>query len=468
MSRATNDLRAARDFVGLGLLVMIDCVVVIVSCVCLMLVINPSLTMVVLIPLPLLSVLFYKYLPEIGRRHEAVQDHLARITARVQENIAGIRVLHAFVQEETEKRKFAELNQEYIRKNLHVTRLFGIFTPSLVFTIGVAALVFLWVGGKAVIAGEMTLGSFVAFNGYLLMLSWPMMGIGFVVNLTQKGQAAMSRMQEIFAAQPKVQDVAVAKEDSSSVSGEIEFRELSFTYPGAANENLKNISLHISPGQIVAVVGTIGSGKTTLAQLIPRLYDTAPDTLFIGGHPIREIPLPLLRRHIGYVDQEPFLFSATIRENIALGRSEASDEEIDDVVRRSGLLPDLDWFPDGLETVVGERGVSLSGGQKQRIALARALLVHPSILVLDDAFSSLDAETEKNILGDIREFTRNTTTVIISHRFSAIRGADRIVMMDDGRIVEEGTHDELIRLDGEYARTYKNQVLAMEMRITLQ
>jgi len=300
------------------------------------------------------------------------------------------------------------------------------------------------------------------------MLSWPMMGIGFVVNLTQKGQAAMSRMQEIFAAQPKVQDVAVAKEDSSSVSGEIEFRELSFTYPGAENENLKNISLHISPGQIVAVVGTIGSGKTTLAQLIPRLYDTAPDTLFIGGHPIREIPLPLLRQHIGYVDQEPFLFSATIRENIALGRSEASDEEIDDVVRRSGLLPDLDWFPDGLETVVGERGVSLSGGQKQRIALARALLVHPSILVLDDAFSSLDAETEKNILGDIREFTRNTTTVIISHRFSAIRDADRIVMMDDGRIVEEGTHDELIRLDGEYARTYKNQVLAMEMRITLQ
>ena len=191
MSRATNDLRAARDFVGLGLLILIDCVVVIVSCVCLMLVINPSLAMVVLIPLPLLSVLFYKYFPEIGRRHEAVQDHLARITARVQENIAGIRVLHAFVQEETEKRKFAELNQEYIRKNLHVTRLFGIFTPSLVFTIGVAALVFLWVGGKAVIAGEMTLGSFVAFNGYLLMLSWPMMGIGFVVNLTQKGQAAM-------------------------------------------------------------------------------------------------------------------------------------------------------------------------------------------------------------------------------------------------------------------------------------
>ncbi len=468
MSRATNDLRAVRDFVGLGLLIMIDCAVVIVCSVSLMFWINPSLTLVVLVPLPVLSILFWKFLPEMGRRHEAVQEHLSKITSHVQENLAGIRVLHAFVQEETEKRKFDKLNLEYIKKNLRVTRLFGVFTPSLMLTVGVAAMISLWVGGKAVIGEEMTLGSFVGFNGYLLMLSWPMMGIGYVANLTQKGQAAMSRIQEIFSAQAGISDNKEVVKAINELAGEIEFRGLGFTYPEAKQESLKDIRLKIPKGQILAVVGVIGSGKSTLVQLIPRLYEASQDTLFIDGHSIREIPLSVLRENIGYVNQEPYLFSATIRENITFGVNEVVDDEINEVIEKAGLLNDMSRFPGGLDTLVGERGVSLSGGQVQRIALARALLTRHKILILDDAFSSLDAETEEGILSNIKELTRGVTTVIVSHRLSAVRKADRIVVMNDGTVVEDGTHDELMWLNGEYARSYKNQALAMEMEITLQ
>ena len=468
MSRATNDLRAVRDFVGLGLLILIDCVVVIVCCVSLMIWINPSLTLVVLVPLPVLSILFWKFLPEMGRRHEVVQEHLAKITSHVQENLAGVRVLHAFVQEEAEKRKFDELNREYMQKNLSVTRLFGIFTPSLMLTVGVAAMISLWAGGKAVVLQDMTLGSFVAFNGYLLMLSWPMMGIGYVTNLTQKGQAAMSRIQEIFSAQAGICDSENNVKPITGLKGEIEFRGLDFFYPQRNQESLIDIRLKIPEGQVLAIVGMIGSGKSTLVQLIPRLYEAGQDMLFLDGHSIREIPLAVLRESIGFVNQEPYLFSATIRGNITFGVNEVADDEINEVVRKAGLLADMNRFPDGLGTIVGERGVSLSGGQIQRIALARALLTRPKILVLDDAFSSLDAETEEDILSDIKEFTRGVTTVIVSHRLSAVRKADRIVVMNNGKIVEDGTHDQLMMLNGEYARSFKSQALAMEMEITLQ
>ena len=468
ISRATNDLRAVRDFVGLGLLILVDCVVIIVSCVGLMLWINPSLTLVALLPLPVLSILFYKFIPEIGYRHEAVQAHLSRITSHVQENLAGIRVLHAFVQEEIEKEKFDELNREYIKKNLRVTWLSGVFNSSLMFTVGVAGMISLWMGGKAVIAEDMTLGSFVAFNGYLLMLSWPMMGIGYIINLTQKGQVAMGRIQQIFSSKSDVEDSEKTDQSIRCFKGEIEFRKLNFIYPNTNKPSLQNIDLKIPSGQILAVVGVIGSGKSTLAQLIPRLYEVTENTLLIGGHPIHKIPLSILRKNIGYVDQEPYLFSATIRENIIFGNNEASKGDVNDVVKKSGLLADLNRFPKGLETVVGERGISLSGGQIQRIAIARALLVKPNILVLDDAFSSLDAETEDNILSSIRDFTTGATTVMVSHRLSAVCKADRIIVINNGRIIEDGTHSELIRLNGEYAQTYKNQSLAMEMEITLQ
>ena len=465
ISRATNDLRSVRDFIGLGLLVVADATVVIVACVCLMVWINPGLTMGVLLPLPLVSILFFKFIKEIGKRHQAVQEHLAAMTARVQENLAGIRVLHAFVQEENEKRKFAELNREYIQKNLRITRLFGVFTPSLVFTLGVASMISLWLGGKAVIGQEMTLGSFVAFNGYLMMLSWPMMGIGYVINLTQKGQAAMGRIQEILSARPAIVE---GEADSFEMTGKIEFKNLSFRYPGTDSKALSGINLTVPGGQTLAVVGKIGSGKSTLAQMLPRILEGDEGNLFIDDRPIQKISLSHLRKNTGYVEQEPFLFSLSIRDNIALGNAEATQDEIDEAVRNAGLEADLDRFPDGLETIVGERGVSLSGGQKQRIALARALLKHPRLLVLDDAFSSLDAETEAFILQKIKQTIGEITTVIITHRLSIARQADRIILLDGGKIVEQGTHSQLLKKRGMYAATLTNQALARQMEITLQ
>ena len=464
MSRATNDLRAVREFVGLGVLILIDAVFVVITAVGMMNWINTDLAFRVLLPLPIISFLFFYFVKEIGKRHKAVQEHLALITGQVQENLAGIRVLHAFVQEENEKRKFAVLNNEYIKKNLHVTRMFGVFTPTMVFVIGVAAMLSLWLGGKAVIDGSMTLGSFVAFNGYLMLLSWPMMGIGYVFNLTQKGMSAMGRIREIFVAQPEIISVP---EESGSVGemGDIEFQCLEFSYPGAETLSLKGVDIKISKGQTLGVVGVIGSGKTSLAQMLMRFYDPTAGTLLIGGHPIQEIPLQKLRGCIGYVSQEPFLFSTSIRANIVLGRG--VDLDLEEIIRVAGLNDDIARFPKGLDTLIGERGVSLSGGQKQRVALARALITKPEILILDDAFSNLDSDTEEEILRNVREQLSQTTTLIISHRLSAVRDADKIIVMDAGQIIEQGSHVSLTRAGGVYAGLSQNQSLAKEMEIYL-
>jgi ATP-binding cassette subfamily B protein len=466
MSRATNDLRAVREFLGLGVLILIDAVFVIFAAVGMMSWINFDLTLKVFLPLPIISFLFFYFVKEIGKRHKAVQEHLALITGQVQENLAGIRVLHSFVQEENEKIKFAQLNNEYINKNLAVTRMFGIFTPTMVFIMGVAAMISLWMGGKAVIAGSITLGSFVAFNGYLMLLSWPMMGIGYVFNLTQKGMAAMGRIQDIFSSQP---DIKPAPEGADTLVelGDIEFQGLKFTYPGEDTLSLKGVDIKISQGQTLGVVGVIGSGKTTLAQILLRFHDPTAGALLIGGCPIKEIPLQNLRDSIGYVSQEPFLFSTSIRDNIVLGRVSATDRELEEIVRIAGLSKDVERFPDRLDTLIGERGVSLSGGQKQRVALARALIKKPEILILDDAFSHLDSETEEEILENIQGQLRQTTTLIISHRLSAVRGADLIIVLDAGQIIEQGNHASLVRLGGVYASLFQNQLLAREMEILL-
>ena len=465
MSRATNDLRAVREFFGLGILILIDAVFVIVMAVTMMVWIDAELTLKVFIPLPVVSILFFSFVKEIGKRHEAVQKHLSRITEHVQENLSGIRVLHAFVQEENEKDKFKKLNQEYIQKNLRVTQMFGIFTPTMVFAVGVAAMISLWMGGRAVIADEITLGSFVAFNGYLMLLSWPMMGIGYVFNLTQKGLVGMARVNEIFLARSSIRDMGEGYIPASS--GDLKISGIRFQYSSENQEALKVIDLTISCGQTLGIVGVIGSGKTTLARLLLRFYDPASGDIWIDGKSIQEMPLKSLRDYIGYVSQEPFLFSTSIRSNIALGRENASDSEIEKIVEIAGMTSDLESFPEHLETMIGEKGVTLSGGQKQRIALARALFKNPPLLILDDSFSNLDSEMEEELLRNLKIHFKDTTKIIISHRLSTILNAENIIVMEDGSISEQGNHSQLVKSGGIYAGLFQSQELAREMEIIL-
>jgi ATP-binding cassette, subfamily B, multidrug efflux pump len=465
MSRATNDLRAVREFFGVGVLILIDAVFVIVMAVTMMVWINVELTLKVFIPLPIVSILFFSFVKEIGKRHEAVQEHLAKITEHVQENLSGIRVLHAFVQEENEKDKFKKLNQEYIQKNLRVTQVFGVFTPTMVFAIGVAGMISLWMGGRAVIADEISLGSFVAFNGYLMLLSWPMMGIGYVFNLTQKGLVGMKRVNEVFLARSSVLDKG--ENCSSAGKGDLKISGIRFKYPSETQEALKEIDLTIPCGKILGIVGVIGSGKTTLARMLLRFYDPNSGNIEIDGKSIQEMPLKDLRDSIGYVSQEPFLFSTSIRNNILLGRGTASDSEIEEIVEIAGMTSDLESFSDHLETVIGEKGVALSGGQRQRIALARALFKKPSLLILDDSFSNLDSEMEEKLLGNLKTHFKDTTKIIISHRLSTILNADMIIVMEDGSVVEQGNHSQLVKSGGIYANLFQSQELAKEMEIIL-
>lgn len=466
MSRATNDLRAVREFFGLGVLIFIDAVFVIIMAVFMMSLINIELAFKVFIPLPFISVLFFFFVREIGIRHKEVQEHLSKITDRVQENLSGIRVLHAFVQEKYEKEKFDSLNLEYIKKNLRVTKIFGVFTPTMVFSMGIANMISLWMGGKAVIAEEITLGSFVAFNGYLMLLSWPMMGIGYVFNLTKKGLVGMGRVNDVFFAKSEVRDDGTRIIEASD-NGNLELANVFFSYSSDTKNILNGIDLRISQGETLGIVGIIGSGKTTLAKILLRFYDPVSGDVFIDGKSIREFSLRGLRDYIGYVSQEPFLFSMSIRNNIALGCENASDSEIEKVVEIAGLGSDLNQFPDGIETLIGEKGVTLSGGQKQRIALARALLKNPKLLILDDSFSNLDSEMEEKLLNNLSRYYKDTTKIIISHRLSTIFKAENIVVIEDGAVLEQGDHSQLVKLGGVYADLFRNQELAREMEIIL-
>ncbi len=468
MSRATNDLRAVRDFMGLGLLILFDCIVVIVSCVGMMFYINPALMSYCLIPLPVVSFLFYWFSKNISIQYRVVQENLSEISSLVQENLAGIRVLHAYVQEHHQEQKFESLNQNYLEENMRLTRLFGLFTPSLGFIIGISAMISLWFGGKAVISGNMTLGLFVAFNGYLMMLSWPVMGIGYVFNLSQKGLSAIERLEEILHQSPLIESNDSELLPEEKFVGDIEFSDVTFSYFPRHGFELKSIRLQLKPGKTLALIGTVGAGKSTLARLIPRLLDAESGDLRIAGRSIRQIPLSQLRYWVGYVDQGPYLFSTSIRNNIAFGKPGAEEKEICRMAMLAGLEPDLAGFPDGLETLVGERGVSLSGGQKQRIALARALIREPRILILDDAFSSLDIETEEKILSNIQSEIQSMTTLIITHRLSTVRNVDEILVLKNGCIVEHGSHEDLIQNTGYYQKVFKNQLLAREMEILIQ
>ena len=462
MSRATNDLAAVRMMLGPGILYLVNTVVVALVSIAFMLAISPRVTAYALLPLPLVTLSVWYFGERIERRFEAIQQRFAGISAKVQENLAGARVVRAFTRENREMSEFRELNRDYLEQNLELIRTSGLFYPSLAFLSGAAALLALYLGGREVVGARMTLGQFVAFTVYLGMLNWPMVALGWVINLFQRGSASLRRIGEILDVVPAIASTPNALAPAGC-SGEVECRRLTFTYPGAGAPTLSEISFRVPAGGLVALVGRTGSGKSTLASLLPRAFDPPPAALTLDGQDVRAFDLGWLREHIAWVPQETFLFSATVAENIAYGRPRAPRDSIVSAAEIAGLEDDLRGFPAGLETRVGERGITLSGGQKQRVAIARAVIRDAPVLILDDCLSSVDSETEARVLAGLRDVIRRRTTLLISHRMSAVRDADLILVLEHGRVVERGRHDELMALGGRYCGLCRAQQLEEEL-----
>jgi ATP-binding cassette, subfamily B, multidrug efflux pump len=470
MSRATNDLNAVRMMIGPAIMYSANTVLIFIVAILLMSTIDLRLTLIALIPLPFVSLSVRYFGSAIHRRFESIQAQLSDVSAVVQEALAGVRVVRAYRQEAHEIARFRASNEEYLQRNRVLIRLQGAFYPSMTLFLGLGSLLVLWLGSRDVIRGQITLGEFVAFNGYLVMLSWPMIAFGWVTNILQRGFASWGRMLQILDEVPAISDEHVTPAGrSAALNGAIEIRDLTFTYPGADRPVLEHVTLRIEPGQTVAFVGATGSGKSTLISLLPRLHEPPPGTVSIGGVDVREIPLARLRSAIGFVPQEPFLFSDTIAENVAFGvapspDSAARESQIRQAAAVARLDKDVDEFPRGYETAVGERGITLSGGQKQRTALARAVMTDAPILVLDDALSAVDTYTEEEILTRLRGVMRQRTSILVSHRISTVRDADQIFVLDRGRIAERGRHDALVARGGLYAALYRKQLLEEELQ----
>ena len=463
MSRLTNDLASVREMLGIGAVAALDGALLILAALPLMIGIDPWLTLWSLLSLPGITLLVLGFGNRIHRGYREVQQFLGRVSIFVQENLAGIRVVQAHAQEANQLRRFTDLSAEYMRKNLVTARLSGLLWPLMAVFSGLAAAIVLWLGGRRVLTGQLTIGQFVQFNGYLAMLTWPVMAIGYVVNLYQRGTSALARLVEIL--ETPVAPGYLTREDGRPrrLRGDIEFRGLSFRYGLEGRWVLRDVSLTIPAGSRCAIVGEVGAGKSTFVNLIPRLFEAPEGTLFLDGRDIRTIPLSTLKASIGLVSQDIFLFSETIRENILFGRQDATVEDLEEAARVAALLPSIQEFADRFDTLLGERGVRLSGGQKQRTALARALIKNPPILILDDAFSSVDVQTEERILSELKAAMEGRTTILISHRISTLKDADQIVYLKDGHIAERGTHQELLAREGHYHRLYQRQLLASEL-----
>ncbi len=465
MARLTNDLNAVRQLLGPAIMYSANTILFSVGALYFLLRISPWLTLVALAPMPIVSILVQYFGARIHERFERIQASFSEISSHAQENFSGARLVRAFAREKVQITSFETANREYIRRALRLVQLMGMLWPTLEFVLGVAMVITLYAGGREVLSHRIDVGSFVAFNTYMVMLTFPIIAVGWVINIFQRGTASVKRIDEILRAEPEIDNrfadplIAVDR----VMEGEIEFRNLSFQY--GDREVLHDISLRIPAGSTLAIVGPTGSGKTTLVNLIPRLMEAAPGSLLIDGIPVRSYPLKTLRSNIGVVPQETFLFSETIHENLRFGAPDAGEEALLDAAEAAHIRKEFEEFPEGFETMVGERGLTLSGGQKQRTSIARALLCKPRILILDDALASVDTYTEERILQGLSRYSESCTRILISHRISTVRGADQIAVLKDGRIREMGTHDELLTRGGYYAELYEKQLLEEELSV---
>ncbi|MBI3193601.1 MAG: ABC transporter ATP-binding protein [Ignavibacteriae bacterium] len=465
MAHSTNDIGAVRNVLGPGIMYPTDTLMTFSMTLVMMFAADWQLTLYALLPLPFVSFAVYKLGKIVHKKFEERQQQFSEITMRAQENLSGIRIVQAYVREKYEIDLFEKLSFDYLKKNLVLAKVQSIMWPLMFLLVGCSLVIAVYVGGLKVINGEMTIGTLTAFFGYLILLIWPMIAFGWVTNILQQGAASMERLGKILDTIPEIQNSNDADYSIKEIQGTIELKNVSFKHKGAATPTLEHLNLKIEQGTTLAVVGYTGSGKSTLINLIPRLYDVTEGELLIDGINVRRIPLEVLRQHIGYVPQETFLFSDSIAENISYGIDNETEEHIREVAEISQIAKDIQEFPKGFETMIGERGITLSGGQKQRTSIARAIMRNPKILILDDSLSAVDTYTEEEILKRLRTVMKNRTSIIISHRISTVKDADMIVVLAKGQIVEQGTHDSLVSLGGIYSELYEKQLLEQELEL---
>nr|MBC8526336.1 ABC transporter ATP-binding protein [Candidatus Cloacimonadota bacterium] len=465
MAYATNDLQAVRMFFGIGIVLAFDFVLVTIASLALMSNIDLRLTIYVVIPLPLITFVMIFFGRKLHRLFKDVQRTFAKLSDRVQESISGIRVIKSFVRENSYEKRVSETADHLVSQNIHLVKIWGIFFPFMFAIVGISLLLTLYFGGTKTILNQITIGEFVAFNSYLHLLIWPVIAIGWVVNLYQRGTASLNRIQEIMKEKPEIIDGIDVDKSITELKGNIEFRNLKYTYPESKNTILDGISFSINSGETLAIVGRTGEGKSTIIKLLTRLFNPPKESIFIDGKDIYQIPLLTLRKNIGIVMQDIFLFSTSIEDNIRFGKQTVSQKDIIQTTQLSHFYNDITEFEGKFNSVVGERGLSLSGGQKQRLAISRALIIDAPILILDDAFSSVDTETEEGILSNLKSIQEDKTTLIIAHRISTMQHADKIVVLDNGKIAEEGNHESLIKQNGIYTDIYNKQKLREELEM---